>query len=120
MSFAVLVVDDSVVSRRMVVKSLPPALAEDVATAANGLEALVTLRERPRGLVLLDLNMPEMDGYQFLEALRGTTLPIIIVLSADIQPKAHERVMALGAKAFIKKPVQAAALAEVLRTCGVL
>jgi len=120
MSLAVLVVDDSAVSRRMVVRSLPPALAEDVTTAANGLEALATLRDRPRGLVLLDLNMPSMDGYEFLETLQGTVLPIIIVLSADIQPKARERVMALGARAFVRKPVHAATLADVLRTCGVL
>lgn len=118
MACAVLIVDDSPISRKLVLKSLPPALVGDVAEAGNGIEALAALRARPRDLILLDLNMPVMDGYQVLEALVGAALPPVVVLSGDIQPKAQERVMALGARAFLKKPVRAEALAEVLAACG--
>jgi len=120
MTLAVLVVDDSAISRKMVIRSLPDDLRTDISQAGNGHEALAALRERPRELVLLDLNMPEMDGYQFLEALQGKVLPTIVVLSGDIQPKARERVMALGARAFIKKPVVAATLSDVLKECGIV
>lgn len=118
MGCAVLVVDDSAISRKMVIRSLPDDLRTDLAQAGNGHEALAALRERPRELVLLDLNMPEMDGYQFLEALQGCAMPIVVVLSGDIQPRARDRVLALGATAFIKKPVDAAALGAVLKDCG--
>jgi two-component system, chemotaxis family, chemotaxis protein CheY len=119
MRCAVLVVDDSAISRKMVIRSLPESLREDLAQAGNGHEALAALRERPRELVLLDLNMPEMDGYQFLEALQGCALPTIVVLSGDIQPRARDRVLALGARAFVKKPIDATALGTVLRDCGI-
>ncbi|HVV82255.1 MAG TPA: response regulator [Kofleriaceae bacterium] len=118
MTRAVLVVDDSPMSRRLVIKNLPPGLGDDVTQAENGLEALAALRARPHAVVLLDLNMPVMDGYQFLEALRGTELPVVIVLSGDVQPRAHERVLALGARAFVKKPIRAETLARVLGDCG--
>lgn len=118
MTCAVLVVDDSPISRRLAIKQLPPALAVDVTQAGNGIEALAALRARPIDLVLLDLNMPVMDGYQFLEALAGTVLPVVIVLSGDIQPKARERVMALGAAGFVKKPIHAEGLAQLLGACG--
>jgi two-component system, chemotaxis family, chemotaxis protein CheY len=120
MACAVLIVDDSPISRKLVIKSLPAGWTDDVTEAANGLEALAALRARPRTVVLLDLNMPVMDGYQFLEALDPSSRPPVVVLSGDIQPKALDRVMALGARAFLKKPVRAEALAEVLGTCGLL
>lgn len=118
MACSVLVVDDSAISRRMMIRSLPEDLRVDLAEAGNGRDALAALRERPRELVLLDLNMPVMDGYQFLEALRGTVLPTVIVLSGDIQPQARERVLALGARAFIKKPIDVKSLTEILAQEG--
>lgn len=118
MTRAVLVVDDSPFSRRVLIKYLPPTLRGDVTQARDGAEALAILRARPHHLVILDLNMPVMNGYQLLEALRGTELPAVIVLSGDIQPLAQERVMALGARAFVKKPIRAEALAQVLAELG--
>lgn len=60
--------------------------------------------------------MPELDGYGTLEEMqrRGMTTPVVVV-SGDIQPKAKERVMALGARAFIQKPIDKNALNDVLR-----
>jgi CheY-like chemotaxis protein len=73
-------------------------------------------------VVLLDLNMPVMDGYEFLEAINRSELarPIVIVLSGDIQPGAQARVKQLGARAFVKKPVRADTVLEALKECGVL
>lgn len=119
MTRAVLVVDDSATSRALVIRALPVELRADLAQAANGLEALEALRARSRDLILLDLNMPKMDGYQLLEALHGTALPPVIVLSGDIQPLARDRVLALGARAFLKKPVDPKALGVTLAELGV-
>ena len=122
MTMSVLVVDDSAVSRKMVIRSLPPGWDVAITQASNGSEALVALGEKHHALVLLDLNMPVMDGYEFLEVVASSALvrPIVIVLSGDIQPQAQARVKALGARAFVKKPVGAQSIRDALLACGVL
>ena len=122
MTMSVLVVDDSAVSRKMVIRSLPPGWDVAITQASNGSEALAALGEKHHALVLLDLNMPVMDGYEFLEVVSTSALvrPIVIVLSGDIQPQAQARVKALGARAFIKKPVGAQSIRDALHACGVL
>jgi CheY-like chemotaxis protein len=72
--------------------------------------------------MLLDLTMPERDGYQVLKELQdtGRTLPPTIVVSADVQTQAAERVLKLGAMAFLKKSVQPSELNEVLQRAGLL
>jgi len=53
--------------------------------------------------MFLDLTMPEMDGYEVLEALQKEDLnSFVIVVTADIQPVAQERVLKMGAIAFVK------------------
>lgn len=122
MTMSVLVVDDSAVSRKMVIRSLPAGWDVAITQASNGSEALALLAEKPHAIVLLDLNMPVMDGYQFLEAVGRAPFarPIVIVLSGDIQPQAQARVKALGADAFVKKPVGAQRILDALHACGVL
>jgi CheY-like chemotaxis protein len=122
MAVSVLVVDDSAVSRSMVIRSLPPDWDVVITQASNGSEALAALSQKHHAVVLLDLNMPVMDGYQFLEAMRSSALamPIVIVLSGDVQPRAQARVKELGANAFVKKPVRAQTVLDALKECGVL
>jgi len=127
MAMSVLVVDDSAVSRKIVIRSLPPEWDVAVTQASNGSEALAALGLKHHAVVLLDLNMPVMDGYEFLEALTGAPIgdaaharPIVIVLSGDIQPQAQARVRALGANAFVKKPVATTSIRSALQECGVL
>src|SRR5688572_13865168 len=74
--------------------------------AADGDETLARWREHRPKLMLLDLNMPKRTGYQVLESMKkegGDT--VVVVVSGDIQPKARERVVALGARAMIYKPL---------------
>jgi two-component system, chemotaxis family, chemotaxis protein CheY len=122
MATPILIVDDSAVSRTMIIRSLPVGWDVAITQAANGQEALVAMQQKPHAVVLLDLNMPVMDGYQFLEAMHsaGLALPVVIVLSGDIQPGAQARVKQLGAHAFIKKPVRADSVAGALKETGVL
>jgi two-component system chemotaxis response regulator CheY len=116
----VLVVDDSTLARKMLIRSLPAGWDVEISQVTGGEEALKACREAPPAIMFLDLNMPGVDGYGVLSALQGTELPFIIVHSADIQPLAKERVRAMGAKAFVNKPASAVEIAATLRECGVL
>ena len=122
MAIPILIVDDSAVSRSIVIRSLPRTWDVAITQASNGREALAALQQKPHDVVLLDLNMPVMDGYEFLEAIHtsGLALPIVIVLSGDIQPGAQIRVKQLGARAFIQKPVRMDSVLGALRETGIL
>ncbi|MGR4988735.1 response regulator [Vibrio rotiferianus] len=106
MSFPVLICDDSALARKQMARSLPATLNADITFAIHGKNALEELAQKEFKLMFLDLTMPEMDGFETLEEMRrlGNSTPVVVV-SGDIQPKAKERVFALGAKAFIQKPI---------------
>lgn len=108
-------------ARKQVKKSLPDEWDVDITFATNGVEGIEAIRQGKGEMVFLDLTMPEMDGYGVLECVKSEGLKsIIIVISADIQPEARERVMGAGALDFIKKPINKEKLAEVLRKYGLL
>ena len=108
----ILVADDEPITR-MLVKVLLEREHYDVLEAANGDEAVeIALRERP-DLVLIDLNMPVMDGYEAIHFLRKTmsmALLPIIVLTAEEGQSIERRVLELGANDYIVKPFDAGIL----------
>ena len=113
--FSVLVCDDSLVARKQVAKCLPQDWEVAVHFAKNGEEGLASLIAGKGDLLLLDLNMPVLDGYGTLEAIQEQGLKTkVVVVSGDIQPEARDRVLSLGALDFIRKPVDPQTLAEVL------
>ena len=121
MSLPILVVDDSPMARKMLIKALPAGWDVEISEAANGAEALAAYRAGKAAVMFLDLTMPTMDGYQVLEAMRSEDPnSLVIVVSADIQPLAQERVKSLGAIAFVKKPVKTETLQSVLHEYGIL
>ena len=121
MATPILVVDDSVMSRKLVIKALPPEWDVEITQAGNGQEALEGYRNGKAHVMFLDLTMPVMDGYEVLETLKREGLnAFVIVISADVQPKAQERVKELGAIAFLKKPVKTDEVKQVLREYGIL
>jgi two-component system, chemotaxis family, chemotaxis protein CheY len=98
----ILVVDDDV--------SILSALAElldmegyAVATAANGAEALGSVEQMEPSLVLLDMRMPVLDGWSFVQALeqRGVKLPILVMTAAQDARRWAEEV---GAQGYLAKP----------------
>lgn len=97
-------------------RSLPSSLNADITFAVHGLNALEELAQNQFKLMFLDLTMPELDGYGTLEEMErlGDTTPVVVV-SGDIQPKAQQKVMDLGAKAFLQKPIDKEALKAILR-----
>ena len=119
MTTRVLICDDSGVARKQMARSLPQDWDIDVSFAEHGGEALEAIQAGKGDILFLDLNMPVMDGYETLENIVKQDLPTMtIVVSGDIQPEAHERVTALGALAFIKKPIDQTALLQILSDFG--
>lgn len=115
-----LICDDSNMARKQVARSLPQGWDVDISFATNGLEGIEAIKAGKGDVLLLDLNMPVMDGYQVLEAIVAQDLPtLVIVISGDIQPEAHQRVTGLGALDFIKKPVSTEKLTEILAAYGI-
>jgi len=121
MPVSVLVVDDSPIARKMLIKALPPDWDIAITQASNGIEALAAYRAGSVDVMFLDLTMPDMDGYEVLATLRKEDLNcLVIVVSADVQEKAQERVLEMGAIAFIRKPITAEGLRDVLKQYGIV
>ena len=115
MPINLLICDDSSFARKQIQRALPVNWEFTITQAKNGLECVEELKAGKGDLLFLDLNMPEMDGYEVLEYIQSNRLTtLVIVVSGDIQPEAQKRVMMLGALEFIKKPVDAAVLEQVL------
>lgn len=115
----ILICDDSSFARKQVARALPNTIEASISYATNGAEALVALRAGKGGMLFLDLNMPVMDGYEVLQAIRDENLhSLVIVISGDIQPEAYLRVLELGALEFIKKPVDSEKLSEIMVKYG--
>ncbi len=119
MTTRILICDDSALARKQMARALPEGLRGEVSFAKDGVEALERLRAGEAELMFLDLNMPEMDGYQVLDHVRREDLPVMtIVVSGDIQPEARERVKKLGALDFIKKPTDTGIVLDLLMEYG--
>ena len=105
MPIPVLICDDSALARKQMARTLPKGWEVDITFAKNGAEGIEAIKAGKGEIVFLDLNMPVMDGYEVLEIIQREDLPaLVIVVSGDIQIKAHERVKALGALDFIQNP----------------
>ena len=104
----ILVADDSKMARKMVLKALSSLFDKDyeVLEVSNGKEAVALYKENKPDLVLLDLTMPILNGYDAIkEIIQNDKEAKIVVVSADIQSGAKEKALSLGALEFIKKPV---------------
>ncbi|TWU03835.1 ATP-binding protein [Neorhodopirellula pilleata] len=112
----VLVVDDGESNRRLIELVLTRAGAL-VATAANGLEAIESIAEETPALVLMDMQMPVLDGYTATERLRaaGFTIPII-ALTGNAMVGDREKCMDAGCNDFLSKPVNIDLLLQLAAT----
>ena len=119
MSVSVLICDDSNLARKQVKRSLPEQWNVDVEIATNGREGLDHLRNNQVDVLFLDLTMPEIDGVGVLQGIKDENIDCnVFVISADIQPEMQTKVLNLGAKAFLRKPVSPEVLAEKLSEYG--
>ncbi|WP_241761442.1 response regulator [Sulfurimonas gotlandica] len=103
----ILVVDDSKLARLSLIKAVKNVEpSTEFFEAENGAIAVEIFKKEMPRVVFLDLTMPVMDGYEALiEIMKIDPDSQVIVVSADIQAQARERVLSLGAKNMCAKPI---------------
>jgi two-component system, chemotaxis family, chemotaxis protein CheY len=108
--FSCLVVEDSPMMRQLLVFALARVKRVAVTEAEDGVDALRKLASNKYDLVLTDINMPIMDGLKLVKRIRSdaqhSNVPIIII-TTEGSTEDRQRAMALGANAYITKPIQA-------------
>jgi CheY-like chemotaxis protein len=118
----VLYVDDNPLLIRLVERIFAADPGVRVQTAPDGRTALGLACQQQPDLVLLDLHLPDMSGEALLRQLRAEPrtrrIPAVVV-SGDAAPGVAERLLSLGAVAYLTKPFTAAQIRELLRTVGV-
>lgn len=108
-SISALIVDDSSVMRKIVERSVRQAGIEltSVFQAGNGAEALAVLAENRVDLILCDINMPVMDGLEFVKQLSGVEnakgVPVIMITTEGSESHVVQALSA-GARGYIRKP----------------
>jgi len=113
----ILAVDDSNLSRRRFVAAPLRQAGYEVLEAANGEEGLEAVAEHQPDIIISDLLMPVMDGFEFISALRvkGITTPVIVA-SADVQETSRQKVEDFDTFAFINKPYKGEELVNLVQT----
>ena len=112
----ILVVDDSVTMRQMISFTLEKATHE-VVCADNGKTGLIACNDTQFELIITDLNMPDMGGFEFIKELRareGTKVTPILVLTTESDASKKAQGRAVGATGWIVKPFNPQALLDVL------
>lgn len=109
MPVRVLIIDDSSVMRKIVERSLRQAGIDltQVLEAGNGAEALTLLQENKVDLMLCDINMPVMDGLEFIKQLAGVDnakgVPVIMITTEGSEGHVVQA-LSCGARGYIRKP----------------
>ena len=112
-----LIVDDSSVMRKIVERALRQAGLDPLVVheAGSGTEGLELLRARQVDLILSDINMPSMDGLEFLRQIRAQNLapgiPVVMITTASSEEHVTQAIQA-GAQGYIRKPFTAEQVKE--------
>lgn len=110
MAYTFLIVDDSSIVRKVIIKAMrmTDIPFNQVLEAADGIEALETLRSNWVDLVFLDINMPRMNGVEFMEQLRADPAlkdTPVIVISTEGSQERIDKLNSMAVKAYLRKPV---------------
>jgi two-component system chemotaxis response regulator CheY len=111
----VMVVDDQTSMRAMIRRTLQDLGFKDVRDKGGAAEALAAIKTDRVHLVISDYNMPDMDGLQFLEAVRGDPVigkTVFIMLTGSADRELVQKAAALGVNNYVVKPFAPAALKE--------
>jgi two-component system chemotaxis response regulator CheY len=112
-----LVVEDSAMMRQLIMFALARIPGMRCTEADDGADALRKLKGQRFDVVLLDINMPMMDGLKLLEVIRKNpthaAVPVVM-LTTEGRPEDIERAMELGATRYLTKPVQAQEVIDVV------
>ena len=111
----ILCVDDSPTMRRIVINSLKRIGYAEITEAGNGFEAIDMLKKEGADFIITDWNMPEMNGLDFVKAVRETeawkNIPILMVTTRSVQGDVIEAMKA-GVNSYIVKPFTPPVLKE--------
>jgi len=111
----ILIVDDSPVARKMLKSCLPDDREYEIREAGNGAEGVELYKKFSPDITFLDLTMPVMNGYKTIPEIRKINPDaMIIVLTADIQPKSIAEVISLGAFTLLKKTARKESIQDVI------
>ena len=118
----ILVAEDNLVNQRLIVRLLEKR-GHRVMVAGNGAEALAALEKDTFDLILMDVQMPEMDGFEATAAMRRKEKnsglhQIIVALTAHAMKGDHEKCLAAGMYGYLSKPIRPQELDEVLARYG--
>ena len=116
----ILVVDDDAANRQVILSALATLAPQtEVLSAASGLQALKILEQRAADLVLLDWEMPELDGYETLLRIKATPawreLPVVMYTGIMTSVEALTKALEAGAADFLRKPTDAVEIAARLQ-----
>ncbi len=112
-----LIIDDSSVMRKIVERALRQAGLDALVVheAGSGAEGLEVLKTKPVDLILSDINMPSMDGLEFLRQIREQNLaqgvPVIMITTESSEEHVKQAILA-GARGYIRKPFTAEQVKE--------
>jgi CheY-like chemotaxis protein/HPt (histidine-containing phosphotransfer) domain-containing protein len=116
----ILLAEDNAINQQVALSFLE-RLGYRADVAANGLEVLQSLRRQPYDVVLMDVHMPEMDGFQATRSIRQEfapeAQPRIIAMTAGAMREDREACLAAGMEDYISKPVQVGELVAALSKC---
>lgn len=115
MAIEVLLIDDDV-ELSMMLRTLLRGQDFQIQSVCSGEEGIKACRENPPEVVILDLLMPEMDGWEVCEHIRAFSDVPILILSALGAPGSVAKALDAGADDYLIKPVHASLLASRLRT----
>jgi CheY-like chemotaxis protein len=111
----ILLVEDNAVNQKLALRLLG-RMGYRADVAANGLEAIEAVERQPYDLVLMDVQMPEMDGLEatrhIVERLDVTDRPRIVAMTANAMDGDRERCLAAGMDGYISKPIRVEELVE--------
>jgi len=115
----ILLIEDNEQNRYLLTFLLEPR-GYEVVSAGDGLRGIELARTIAPGMILLDIQLPTMDGYQVAQALRGIAslrdTPIVAVTSYAM-PGDREKALAAGCTGYIEKPINPASFVDEMEAC---
>ncbi|MEX2461122.1 MAG: response regulator [Paenibacillaceae bacterium] len=116
-SLQIIIAEDHEVNQKLLLRILQK-LGHSVELAVNGLEVVELVKRKPFDLILMDLQMPEMDGFKatkaIMEQVPKDQIPIIIAVTASTSQTDIDHCIALGMSGFISKPIKIKSIQKVL------
>jgi CheY-like chemotaxis protein len=113
-------VEDERTNQRMIKRRLQRRLDHDIVTADNGREALEAQEDTPFDIILMDLSLPGMDGWEATREIRERdgARPFIVALTAHAMEGDEEKALEAGCDEFLTKPINFDQLVELIENHG--